>query len=288
MEIKQAIFERALQRKKQEELATPFGRQKYIEENFKIVNKDGQVVPFFLNKIQTRYLFGDRTNQDIILKARQQGFSSEILALFTVDFLETPYSRSVVVADIDDNAIEMLDKVKFYIGSWEDKNKRKVNLKYNSRNELYNQDNGARYSIGTAQNTEFGRSKTITNLHLSEAAFYRNLMKIITGAGQALTPSGHFVIETTANGFNEFKDLWDEAELGTNNFQPHFYRASDFYDKDFLERKRRDLKDMFFQEYPETAEEAFISSGEMFFDKEALKLYQADIIDPIKEGLIYV
>lgn len=282
-------FERYVHNKlNQEKLATPQGRKEYIEDNFKIVNKEGQVVPFLLNKIQLRYLFEDRTHQDIILKARQQGFSSEILALFTVDFLETPYSRSVVVADIDDNSIEMLDKVKFYIGSWEDKHKQKVRLKYNSRNELFNEGNGARYSIGTAQNTEFGRSKTITNLHLSEAAFYRYLMKIITGAGQALTPTGHFVIETTANGYNEFKDLWDESEMGTNNFKPLFYKASDFYDQEFLDKKKRDLKEMFSQEYPETSDDAFLSSGEMFFDKLALKIYQSEVIQPLTEGLIYV
>lgn len=275
-------------KKQREKLSTPDGRKEYIEGNFQIVNKDGQVVPFVLNKIQTRYLYEDRTNQDIILKARQQGFSSLIEALFTTDFIETPHSRSVVVADIDDNSIELLDKVKFYIQAWEDKNKQKVNLKYNSRNELFNEDNGARYSIGTAQNTEFGRSKTITNLHLSEAAFYRYLMKIITGAGQAITPTGYFVIETTANGFNEFKDLWDEAEMGTNNFKPHFYKASDFYDSEFLDKKKRDLKEMFSQEYPETSEEAFLSSGELFFSRDSLKLYQADIIEAIKEGIIYV
>jgi len=270
-------------------LQTPQGKKDYIESNFKIVNKGGQVVPFILNQIQNQYLFEDRTNQDIILKARQQGFSSLILASFTTDFLEIPYSRSVVVADIDDNSIEMLDRVKFYIGSWEDKNGRKVNLKYNSRNELFNQDNGARYSIGTAQNTEFGRSKTITNLHLSEAAFYNWLMKLLTGAGQAITPTGYFVIETTANGFNEFKTLWDEAELGLNNFKPHFYKASDFYDQEFLEKKKRDLKALFTQEYPETPEEAFIASGLQYFSKEALKFYNdyTKEIEPIKENLIY-
>ncbi len=276
------------QKQNKEKLQTPNGKKDYIEDNFKIVNKDSQVVPFILNKIQSRYLFEDKTNQDIILKARQQGFSSLILAIFTIDFLETPYSRSVVVADIDNNSAEMLDKVKFYLKTWEDKHKKKVKLKYNSRNELFNEENGARYSIGTAQNTEFGRSKTITNLHLSEAAFYRYLRKIITGAGQAITPSGYFVIETTANGFNEFKDLWDDSELGLNNFKPHFYKASDFYDEDFLTRKKKDLKEMFSQEYPETAEEAFLSSGELYFSKEALKVYQSQIIQPITEGVIYV
>jgi hypothetical protein len=48
---------------------------------------------------------------DVILKARQQGFSSVILAMFTADFLLKENSRSVIVADIDDNATELLDTV---------------------------------------------------------------------------------------------------------------------------------------------------------------------------------
>lgn len=140
--------------------------QAWIEDNLKIVNKAGDVVPFNLNPIQHKFVAEDSVGRDLILKARQQGFSSVILGIFTADFILKENSRSVVVADIDDNSSELLDRVKKYIAFFEESNKTKVPLKYNSKNELYNSSNGARYTIGTAKNSEFGRSKTITNLHL--------------------------------------------------------------------------------------------------------------------------
>jgi len=176
----------------------------FIEDQLTIINKEGKEVPFVLNPIQKRFV-EDSTGRDIILKGRQMGFSSFILGAFTKDFIYKENSLSVVIADITDNAGDLLARVKHYIKSFEEKNNTKVPLKYNSKYELQNAYNNARYIIGTAENTEFGRSKTITNLHMSEAAFYRYFSKLLAGAGTALVPSGRFVIETTANGFNDFK-----------------------------------------------------------------------------------
>lgn len=251
--------------------------KKFIENRFKIVNKQGEIVPFTLNKIQDKYLLGDSSNYDIILKARQQGFSSLILALFATDFLLKENSRSVIVADISENATELLDRVKFYLKTYEEITKVKVPLKYNSKYELFNEAMNSRYTIGTADNTDFGRSKTITNLHLSEAAFYSYLDKIIAGAGQAVVEGGRFIIETTANGFNYFRDLWYDSEHGEATFKPLFYPASDFYSQEFLDNKKKELKKTYKQEYPETAEDAFLTSGESFFNTESLRWYLENV-----------
>lgn len=262
--------------------------QAFIEDNFRIIDKRGQEMPFVLNTIQRRYLSKDSTGRDVILKARQQGFSSLILALFTADFILKENTRSVIVADISDNATELLDRVKYYIRTYEEINNTKVPLKYNSKYELFNEANNSRYTIGTADNSEFGRSKTITNLHLSEAAFYPNLKKLMAGAGTAVVPDGRFIVETTANGFNEFKTFWDDISREGGGFTPLFYPASAFYDQEFLEKEKTRLKQLFPQEYPESAEEAFLTSGDLFFDPSALKYYLTNAKDPISEGVIYV
>lgn len=258
-----------------------------IQKLFRIVDKTGTDVPFMLNKVQERYL-DEGTGRDVILKARQQGFSSLILALFTYDFLSVENSLSVIVADISNNASDLLDRVKFYIKAVEDKAGGKLRLKYNSKYELYNEENHARYIIGTADNHDFGRSKTITNLHLSEFAFYTDAEKLFAGVMQAVVPNGRVIIETTANGFNYFKEFWDRCERGETNFKPLFFKASDFYSQEFLENKKKELGRMYSQEYPDSPEEAFLSSGEMYFNSDSLKNYLAMIQEPVKDNLIYV
>ena len=101
---------------------------------------------------------------------------------------------------------------------------------------------------------------------------------------QAVVPKGRVIIETTANGFNKFKTYWDDTELDKTPFKPHFYKASDFYDKKFLKEKERELGRMYKQEYPETPLEAFITSGEPYFDSESMEAYLDMIKEPINKG----
>ena len=238
---------------------------KFIEDQLSIVNKNSKETPFILNNIQAKFV-KQATGRDVILKARQMGFSSFILAAFTKDFILKENSLSVVLADKADNAQDLLARVKYYIKAYENKNNIKVPLKYNSKYELQNAENGSRYIIGTAENEEFGRSKTIYNLHLSEAAFYKNFDKILASAGTALVPEGKFVIETTANGFNDFKEFWDKSMIGESGFTPHFFSGTQFYSEKHLESEKQRLGRLFIQEYPETAEEAFLTSGDCYFE----------------------
>ena len=253
----------------------------FIEDHLTIVNKSGENIPFKLNNIQRQFV-EDATGKDIILKGRQMGFSSFILGAFTKDFIYKENSLSVVIADIADNALDLLARVKHYIKAYEEANQTKVPLKYNSKYELQNAITNSRYIIGTAENTEFGRSKTITNLHMSEAAFYKHFHKLQAGAGTALVPTGRFVIETTANGFGEFKTFWDESSLGETDFTPHFYSSHDFYPAEFLEKEKKRLGRLFQQEHPRTALEAFITSGETYFNQEAMQYYLERAKKPMK------
>lgn len=242
----------------------------FIEDMLTIIDKTGTEIPFALNDMQRKFV-EDATGKDIILKGRQMGFSSFILGAFTGDFIYKENSLSVVIADIADNAQDLLARVKHYIKAWEAKNNTKVPLKYNSKYELQNGANGARYIIGTAENTEFGRSKTITNLHMSEAAFYKHFSKLHAGAGTALVPTGRFVVETTANGFNEFKTFYNDSEMGETDFTAHFYSSHDFYPVEYINNERKRLGRLFDQEHPSTPEVAFITSGELYFYTDALR-----------------
>lgn len=248
-------------------------------QKFDIIDKAGQRVPFVSNDFQARFI-EQMTGRDVILKARQCGFSSLILALFTIDFLLKENSRSVCISHDAASAQRLFDRVKFYIQSAQDKGLA-VDFKYNSRSEMVNKQKNSTFYIGQAGSKSFGRGDTLNNLHLSEFAFYPEPEALLASTLQAVVPGGRVIIESTANGMNFYKNFSDKAKAGQNNFKFHFFNNS-FYSQEFLEEKRMELgEELFKQEYPTNDLEAFLSSGDTFFDKEALAWYLNQIKEPI-------
>jgi len=117
-------------------------------------------------------------------------------------------------------------------------------------------------------------------------------------------------IESTACGFNDFKELWDGACAGENGFEPFFspwfhspeYREPvkpgfertleeedlvELYDLDDEQLSFRRMKIgahgrmQFMQEYPCTPDEAFIASGRPVFDPEQIVERLASTPEPI-------
>lgn len=249
-----------------------FDTQKFFAEHFMVIDKQAKRVPFVLNDVQLRYQ-KERGKRNLILKARQQGFSTYILAETIIKFLFKSNYFSMIIANDGDNAAGLLSRAKIFLKSYEDSYRTRVPLKYNSKYEMHNSANGSSIVIGSAENTDVGRSKTIHKLHISEAAFCRDLEGLLAGAMQAVPIDGEIDLETTANGFNYFKDLWENSVLGLTTFKPMFFKASDFYDEKFLIQKKKELGLKFPQEFPETPQEAFITSGLTYFDKKAMKYY---------------
>jgi len=95
--------------------------------------------------------------------------------------------------------------------------------KYNTRQELHFSKLNSKWRIATAGNKQIGRSKTINFVHLSEGAFFDSIQSIMGGLGQALTKDSIQIIESTANGFNEYRVLWVEGEQKENNWEPLFF-----------------------------------------------------------------
>ena len=279
-----------------------------IETSFPIINKESVEVPFRLNKAQLRFL-ENMSGWDEILKARQEGFSSFIIALFTYDFLFKPNSVSMSLSYETGAAEKLLDKAKLYIKNLG------VPLRYNSRNEMYNEAIGSTFYIGTAAAATTGRGQTINNLHASEVAFYRDADKLMTGLLQSVPKNGRVILESTANGMgNYYHRNWVEGVNGNGAFTPHFFSWKDHeeymlpVDKNFkpnseetaemieyglskeqIAWKREKVKqfktiDEFNQEYPITPEIAFISSGNPAFDVKVLTSMLKVAEKPIKTG----
>ena len=249
---------------------------------FDILNKEARVIPFVPNTEQSRFL-DEMSGKDVILKARQMGFSSLLLAIFTIDFLTVPNSRSVIISHDKEAVTALLDRAKFYISSAESRGLA-TKFKYNSRHELVNELNGSSLFVGTA-NKSF-RGETINNLHLSELAFYDDPQSVFAGAVQAVVPNGRVIIETTANGMGWFRSFYYRSKDGETGYKTHFFNRG-FYSQEFLDVKRRELQDddLFNQEYPLSEHDAFISSGRPFFDQEIVEWYREGCKHPKKQGL---
>lgn len=275
--------------------------KRFIELYFHIVDKSERDQPFLFNSVQTK-LYNNISGRDVILKARQEGVSSIILALFAVDFLLLPNSRSVCIAHDKDSTIKLFDRVKYYLKSFSQLRGVDVPMRYETKTELVNEEMNSYYYVGTAGSRSFGRSATLTNVHFSELAYYPEPEQTYLSASQAGTPKWIF-IETTANGMGDFfSKLWDDARAERSNYRPHFYgwqdhteyKAPDFAVKGFVpteeekkmvatfnlspaqlewrRAKMREFTDVqtFMQEYPLTPEEAFITSGRPVFNTDSL------------------
>ena len=297
-----------------------------IEIAFVIVDKEKNTVPFFLNDVQQSFL--DDINKAkrefregkrfhlkfLVLKGRQQGFTSFITAYQLANSIIGKNFSGFTLADSGDNTNTIFeDKAKYIYNQLPDV--LKPTEKYNNRREFHFEKLNSRWRVNTAGNKEVGRSKTINFFHGSEAAFWDSIDSIMTGLGEALTKDSIQILETTANGLNEFKDIWDDAEKGKNNWEPKFYewwktpeytqsfedkeresrfkadvnnKATEFHEKlkyllDYENLswgqlywyygKYKDLKEKLPQEYPCTAEEAFLASGRPRFDIPTLMEY---------------
>jgi len=297
---------------------TKIDYKKFIEENFMILDREDQIpVPFKFNLVQQKYyenlFLGDNPDypkqegvREIILKARQQGFSSFILALFTVDFLTRPYSISICISHRKDSTELLFKKVRFYIESYLEKltaaqgikltpeTMRKF-FKSDNKGMIENATNNAMFYIGTAGSKVGGRGGSARNIHFSEAAFYQDT-EIVTAreiivatAQQVPQGKGMIYIESTANGEgNYYHSEWIRSEENKSSYKPRFFGWQEFYSEAWVQEKRKEFPNdkLWKQEYPATAEEAFITSGAPYFDVEKLNEMLKEAPEPLEFGRI--
>lgn len=286
---------------------------------FYIVDKNKQTVPFFFNDVQADFIKQFETlgtsKPYFILKGRQQGFTSLITAMQLSYAIVQKNFSGFTLADSSDNTMAIFnDKARVVYERLPDE--LKPTERFNSRNELFFDKLNSSWRIATATD-QVGRSRTLNFVHFSEVAFYEcSLANLQKSMGEAMTNGAVVIYETTANGFNEAKDLWDSNtcfNLFYEWWKTSEYRSDEYKYLDeatdawLLERikvlqakglDREQItwyckkynsyidKNAIKQEYPITPTEAFVSSGDCVFDKEAInnQLALASRIKPIKKG----
>lgn len=288
---------------------------KYIEGYLKIRNKQKEIVPLKMNAPQKRLYDVLKAQSEagkpmrvIILKARQMGFSTLTEAVMFALTATDLNVESGIVTHLEKATANMLKMVKLFYSELPD-NLKPQTVKSNDSEIYFNDKRGdglnSRICCMTAGGRAIGRSYTFQNLHLSEYAWWTGDKKTtLAGLTQAVPsePGTMIVIESTANGYDDFKDRWDAAVAGESDYYPLFaawwelpeYRMPvpknfaptdkereliKLYGLDYeqLQWRRWCIKNncsgdeaMFRQEYPSCPEEAFLTTGESIFQKDKI------------------
>jgi hypothetical protein len=203
---------------------TPYAQM--IEHTFNIVNKDGTKVPFKLNSVQRKF-DKERTSRNVIVKARQEGFSSFICAENTMACLAEKNIRCVLIAHDSQSTEKLFDRVRFFLEH--PQVPLKPILKRSNRREFYFKENNSAFYIGTAGSENFGRGDTINRLHCSEVGMWDNAQSLTAGLFEAVPRQGVIDLESTANGSGTWFHLRSmRAREGKSRFKMHFYSWADF------------------------------------------------------------
>lgn len=226
-----------------------------IEMIFIIDNKEGETVPFFLNKAQSIVQDEYRDSLEkgipfraIIPKGRQQGISSWVTSLQLAKGITQNNFQGYTVADEDKSTNNLFEKAKSYYEPLP--GAIKPTEKYNNRKEFRwsKKDGGgmnSSWGISTAGNSSkdgrVGNSFTIHMLHASEVGWWGNIDKTLSGLTDACTPTADIVLESTGNGYNDFQERCAKAQSGKSDYKLIFipWYIQDEYSKSFIDQERK-------------------------------------------------
>lgn len=276
-----------------------------IESCFVVTDKKGKTVPFFFNDVQSDFIgkiqTQGRQKPYFILKGRQQGFTTLITAIMLAYSIVKRNFSGFTIADRADNTRAIFnDKAKSMYNSLPQR--LQPTEKFNSTTELYFDKLNSSFRVATASQN-IGRSRTLSFIHYSEVAFYKcPLADLQKSIAEAATKDALCIYETTANGFNEARTLWESGAC-VNLFY-EWYKSKEYSscEYEYLDTsdpwlrvrlqalKEKGLskgqlawyakkyhsyidKSAIRQEYPCSPEEAFVTSGESIFDVEKISNY---------------
>jgi hypothetical protein len=284
--------------------------KKYIENLFYIKDKSGNRTKLKLNYAQQKVESVIKNQEEqgkpvriIVLKARQQGISTYIDALGFKRTITEKNRHFAIVTQETSATNNLLERLKYAKNNLPEvlkpaeKNSNAKEIVWENKNKPSN-SLSSQISCYTAGGKEIGRSKTIQFLHLSELAFWNETFAKdnYTAITQTVanTPNTAIIIESTANGFNLFRELWygdndyEKVFIGWNEEPSYSIQCDNLPNKTEYEielQEQYNLTDSqllwrrwciknncsgdvnkFKQEYPITPDEAFISTGTPIFN----------------------
>lgn len=271
--------------------------------------KTGELVPFVFNKVQDKYyddlvLKYDIENKGInvpvrenILKARREGFSSLVLALFAADDVMNENPTETDVLSYKDDATNTFRKrYRTYVLSYfaiiennisVEQIQQNVNILEEVAKHVLSVDgddieigwNKAHFQCNTASARVGGRGGVRHKILFSEIAFYPDTQKMLASEmveatmRQVDVSGGWIFAESTENGVGTYQHrMWTDSKLGRSRFQNRFYGAGEFYTEEEIEIIKSEYVDMdgFRRDYPMTEDDLFKGSLKNFTNEEEL------------------
>ena len=296
------------------------------------------MIPFRLNAAQRKLYAVAKRQQDggrpvriIILKARQLGFSTLTEGLIFHACATRPNMNALIVAHREDATANLFRMSKLFYDELPEPIRPMLRSANAQELVFENPSRGGRSAqpglrsrlrCATAGGRGIGRSDTLQYVHLSEYAFWpegaEGKADTLSGILQAVPsiPGTMVVIESTANGYEDFKNRWDAAVAGENDFEAVFFAwfenpeytmepipGTEWTPEEAQLQARYGLTDgqltwrrwcianncggsvdMFRQEYPGNPDEAFLHSGTGVFDNQQVILRRETAPSPVKRG----
>lgn len=217
----------------------------YAGKYIKITDKKGRTVPLVQNHIQR--LIDVKINElqaagipprIIVLKPRQTGVSTDTQGRMIKETTTKKNRNGFIVSHEDPSTKAIFQKAKYmYDNLPEDikplqKASNATELIFDAPAHYQGTEEGlhSKIEIKTAGKAGIGRSETRHYVHASEFAFWsgsdeNSPDKQLTGILNAVPDEidTWVIIESTAKGYNHFKDLWDDAVAGNNGLVPMFF-----------------------------------------------------------------
>ena len=304
----------------------------YIQHFLKIIDKKGRTLNLILNEPQRRLYetVKEQWNRGkpvriIILKARQMGFSTLTGAIIFWMAATARNVRCMIVAHKEEATNNLFQMYKRFYENLPEAI-RPMSQASNAQELVFDKPSryrgnakglGSRIRCATAGGQGVGRSFTLKALHLSEVAFWPgDKAGTLLGLLQAVPdePGTLVIMESTANGFEEFKKRWDDAVAAyrageEDGYIPVFFAWFEMREyrrpvppgwkrteeeealsqtfglcDEQLAWRRWAIKNLcggdlntFRQEYPATPDEAFIATGQCVFNKDMLILRREQV-----------
>ena len=272
-----------------------------------IRDRNGQTHHLKANPVQLRFE-ENRSQKNIVLKARQMGITTWIASRFFLKTITIPGSLTVLCAHTREASEGLFAIVQRLWHNLPDHlRKDALKLSRSSANRMVFRALDSEFRVISAGEDNAGRGLTIQNLHLSEVARWPgDAQATLAGLRAALAPGGEMTLESTPSGaYGAFFEEWTHAaetglvqhfypwwlepayasaaprELTPQELELAFRHTLTPEQIGFRRELERNFRGLRAQEFAEDPESCFRASGDCCFPPEPIERRLAHLREPL-------